>query len=359
MKRKHVSTILIALGVGIWAFGQAKIDPTNSAPNPYLTIENWAKMPEGRTWGSTSGVGIDLDGKSVWVAERCGGNSCLGSPLDSVLRFDASGKLVKSFGGGAILFPHGLYVDSDDNIWVTDGMDNLPHPLPDAAASAPLPTPPAKIMGHQVFKYSPDGKLLMTLGKPGGNQPGALADPASFYQPNAVLVAPDGDIFVAEGHGGPTSRITKFTKDGKFIKQIGKKGSGHVEFDQPHALAMDSRGRLFVADRVNNRIQILDQDGNFIAEWKQFSRPSGLFINKHDNIYVADSESGCLHHPHGDWKRGIRIGDIKDGKVVAFIPDPTENAQFTSGAEGVAVDASGVIYGAEVTQRDLKRYVRK
>ena len=143
------------------------------------------------------------------------------------------------------------------------------------------------------------------------------------------------------------------------MKVIGKRGTGPVEFDQPHALALDSKGRLFVADRGNNRIQILDQEGNFIAEWKQFSRPSGIFIDKKtDTLYSADSESGSVNPPHGAWKRGIRIGSIKDGKVVAFIPDP-DTIGGTSSAEGIAVDSKGNIYGAEVGQHALKKYVKK
>ena len=177
-----------------------------------------------------------------------------------------------------MIFPHGIHVDADGNIWVTDGQDNRPRRARGAPPDSPLPPAPATIIGHQVFKYSPDGKLLMTLGKPGGGR-----DADYFYQPNAVLVAPNGDIFVSEGHSsaeGSNARVLKFDKSGKFIKSWGKLGKGPGEFDQPHALAMDSKGRLFVGDRSNNRIQIFDQDGNYIAEWTQFSRPSGLFIDR-------------------------------------------------------------------------------
>jgi sugar lactone lactonase YvrE len=128
--------------------------------------------------------------------------------------------------------------------------------------------------------------------------------------------------------------------------------------DQPHALAMDRRGRLFVGDRSNNRILIFDQRGNLLDTWSQFSRPSGIWIDKDDNIYVADSESGSVNPAHGAWKRGIRIGSARDGTVTAFIPDPAENATNTSAAEGVAVDARGNIYGAEVGPKTLRRYVK-
>jgi sugar lactone lactonase YvrE len=330
----------------------------NSQPNPYETIEGWAKMPAGRSWGSTSAVDIDRDGRSVWVAERCGANSCQGSTLDPILHFDANGNLVKSFGSGMLQFPHGIFVDRDGNVWVTDGQGNLdPRGRGRGAAPAPAPPPPpSEPKGHQVYKFSPDGKLLMTLGKAGGGK-----EPDFFFQPNDVIVADDGSIFVAEGHGAENNRILKFDTSGKLIKTWGHKGSGPGEFDQPHALAFDSRGRLFVGDRSNNRIQIFDQNGTLLDTWTQFSRPSGIYIDKHDVIYVTDSEStereGYGHNP--GWKRGIRVGSAKDGSVTAFIPDPSPGTATTSISEGVAADASGIIYGAEVGSRSLKRYVRR
>jgi sugar lactone lactonase YvrE len=333
---------------------QANVTPTNSHPNPYRTIEGWAKMPTGRTWGSTSAVAIDRDGVSIWVAERCGANSCQGSDLDPILKFDADGNLVRSFGKGMLIFPHGIFVDREGNVWVTDGRDNAAAAGRGGGAAAAAP--PSEVIGHQVFKFSPEGQLLMTLGRKGGAR-----DSAYFYQPNDVLVAPNGDIFVAEGHSsGATAnaRVLKFDRTGKFIKEFGKKGTGPGEMDQPHALALDSRGRLFVGDRSNNRIQIFDQDGNLLDTWYQFSRPSGIDIDQNDVIYVADSESGSVNRPRTDWKRGIRIGSARDGTLTAFIPDPNEAATGTSAAEGVAVDRNGVIYGAEVGPRALKRYVR-
>jgi DNA-binding beta-propeller fold protein YncE len=323
-------------------------------PNPYRTIEGWAKMPEGRKWGATSAVDIDKDGRSIWVGERCGANSCLNSDLPVVLKFDADGNLVKSFGGGLMIFPHGIHVDRDGNIWMTDGQDNKPRRARGAPADSPLPPAPEKLIGHQVFKFSPEGKLLMTLGVAGG---GTGAD--GFYQPNDIVTDRAGTIYVAEGHGGDNARIVVFDKSGKYLREFGKKGSGPGEFDQPHALAFDSQERLYVGDRSNNRIQILDKNGKYIDEWKQFSRPSGIFIDRNDMIYVADSESGSVGNGvQRTEKRGIRIGSIKDGQVTALIPDPLERATNTSAAEGVAVDAAGNIYGAEVGPRALKKYVK-
>jgi DNA-binding beta-propeller fold protein YncE len=319
--------ILIVISASVFA-------QDNSKPNPYRTIENWAKLPAGRSWGSTSAVDIDRNGRSIWVGERCGANSCAGKMDDSILHFDATGKLIKSFGSGMFLFPHGIAVDKDNNVWISDGQM-------------------ANGKGFTVVKFSPEGKVLMTLDY-------------AFNQPNDVAIAPNGDIFVAEGHtpGMGTTGILKFNKDGKFQTRWGKHGSAPGEFEVPHALAFDSRGRLFVGDRANNRIQIFDQDGKFLDQWKQFSRPSGLYIDKNDILYVADSEStdkqGYGYNP--GWKRGIRIGSAKDGVVTAFIPDPLVPTGAalpgTSAAEGVAVDANGVIYGAEVGSKSLKRYVK-
>ncbi len=327
----------VAFGIVTMSSGWVDAQP-NTEPNPYRTVEGWAKMPEGRTWGSTSAVEVDPDGRSIWVAERCGANSCADSSLPVVLKFDESGKLLASFGAGMFVFPHGIHVDKDGNVWVTDarGKDGK---------------------GHQVIKFSPEGKVLMSLGKAGVGAEGR----DTLNQPADVAVAPNGDIFVADGHDdeGVNGRIVKFSKDGAFIRTWGKRGSAAGEFVAPHGLAFDSKGRLFVADRANNRIQIFDQDGKFLEEWKQFSRLSGIYIDKNDVLYGADSESNSKRNP--GWKRGIRIGSAKDGKVTAFIPDtePDPETVVTSNAEGVAADAQGNIYGAEVGPRALKRYVKK
>lgn len=340
-----ISVAVVAPGLGAQ---QPQGEPTNKAPNPYETNVGWARMPAGRTWGSTSGVGIDKDGVSIWVAERCGANSCIGSNLPPVLKFDANGNFVRAFGEGMIQVPHGLWVDQDGNIWVTDWSNPR-----GAQNNAVRDT----TKGHQVFKFSPDGRLLLTLGKAGGAR-----EPGYFWQPNAVVTAPNGDIYVAEGHSNAPdapARILRFTKDGKFKDAWGKRGNGVGELLQPHALAMDSRGRLFIGDRSNNRIVIVDQNWNILDTWHQFSRPSGIFIDKNDVIYVADSESGSVNPAHKDWMRGIRVGSAKDGTIHAFIPDPDTTSTNTSSAEGVAADSRGVVYGAEVGQRALKRYVRK
>ncbi|MFQ5738900.1 MAG: peptidyl-alpha-hydroxyglycine alpha-amidating lyase family protein [Acidobacteriota bacterium] len=307
------------------------------ASEPYRVDPDWAQLPEGREWGATSAVFPAGDG-NLWVGERCGQNSCAGrDDVDSILLFDPSGKLVKSFGAGLIVWPHGIYVDGQGNVWITDARGEGDK-------------------GHQVIKFSPRGEVLMRLGKAGVAGDGE----DTFNGPSDVLVAPNGNIFVADGHGaGGNNRIVKFSADGTFIKAWGQKGCGPGEFSDPHALAMDSQGRLFVGDRANSRIQIFDREGNFLAQWTQFGRPSGLYIDRNDTLYVADSESNTRRNP--GWKRGIRIGSARDGWVTHFIedPEPDPDNSPTSGAEGVAADAMGNIYGAEVGPRRLVKYVRR
>jgi hypothetical protein len=337
----------IALSGGL-AYTQGDIKPINDLPNPYEAQMNWGTMPAGRTWGATSALAVDNDGKSIWVFERCGKNSCDGSDLPTVLKFDENGKLLKSFGAGMFIFPHSIHVDRDGSVWVVDAGGNK-----------------EGTKGHVVVKFSPEGKVLMTLGKPGQKGNG----PDTFNEPNAVVVAPNGDIFVGDGHSGqnvqdPTvnARIVKFDKNGKFIKAWGKWGSAPGDFKTPHALAFDSKGRLFVADRGNVRIQIFDQDGTFLDQWKQFSRVSGIAIAKDDTLYAIDSESSPRSNP--GWMKGLRIGSAKDGKVQFFIPGhktdkPSPGNDGSAMGEGVAVDAAGNIFGGEVHLYGVTKFVKK
>lgn len=340
MSRKSQTVLRTALVI-LTAILSGLANAQNSAPNPYQTIENWAELPDGRVWGSTSAIYPTNDGMHIWVAERCGTNLCVGSDVDPVLLYDLDGNLIKSFGAGLITWPHGMTVDADDNVWVAD-----------AVGYAPVP----EGIGHTIMKFSPDGELLMRLGKEGVAGNGTDV----FNKPSDMLVAPDGSIFVVDGHdAGGNNRVMKFDKDGNFILQWGKTGKEDGEFRDPHALAMDSQGRLFVGDRTNSRLQIFTQDGEHIATWTQFGRPSGLFIDKNDILYSADSESNA--GSNGGWKRGIRIGSAIDGFVTAFIPDPEpdQDNSGTSAAEGVAVDKDGNIYGAEVGPRAVRKYIKK
>jgi sugar lactone lactonase YvrE len=335
-RSRAAAGILLLSGSALLA--QTGIAPVNDRPNPYRTLGSWPTLPAGRTIGATGAVAIDRDGKSVWIVDRCGGTTCGDSTVAPVMKFDADGKLVRSFGSGLFLVPHGIDVDRDGNVWVTDASDGMD-------------TPSNK--GHQVFKFSPDGKLLLTLGKPG--VAGAGMD--TFNRPSDVLVAPNGDIFVADGHGGNSNdRIVKFSGDGRFLMAWGHRGTAPGEFNTPHGITMDSQGRLFVADLWNYRIQIFDQNGKFIDQWMQFGQPGGVYIDRNDVLYVADSLSGPAARK--EWVRGIRIGSARTGMVTGFIPDPTPDVVPITAAEGVAADAAGNIYTAVVMAPAVHKYVK-
>jgi len=329
----------------------------NDLPNPYQSGADWGQLPAGRKWGSTASVTTGPDG-TIWVADRCGnsgagGTTCGGASanVNPIFQFDTSGKLLRTLGAGMFVSPHKLAVDKDGSLWLADNG------------------------GHQVFKLSQDGRILLTLGKKGVAGPGL----DEFDAPTDIAIAPNGDIFIGDGHTGGgaatgNARMVKFDKDGKFIKTWGNKGMGPGEFDVIHTLAFDSRGRLFVGDRQNNRIQIFDQDGKFIAQWFQFGRPSGIYIDKRsDTLYVADSESRDGRTNTGQFalaqtgygynpgiRRGIRIGSARDGSVKSFIPDPCPYpyASGSSMAEGVTVDFDGNVYGADFLM-DVRKFVKK
>ena len=308
----------------------------DSTPRPYHRIEGFAStLPKGQQWGAVTGVAVQ--GGHLWVVERCGQNSCGGSPDDPIIEFDMNGKPIKSFGGGLFVSPHGLTFDKDGNFYVTDYQGK-----------------PGK--GHVVYKFNQDGKILMLLGTPGVAGDG----PNQFNEPNEVAIAPNGDLFVANGHSiksDSAARIVKLAPDGKFIKAWGKLGTGPGEFRFPHTLRFDSLGRLWVADRANNRLQVFDQDGKYLAEYKQFGRPVGLDIEG-DTIIVADSESTPASNPGYTRGRGITIGNWRTLQVTAFIPLEGDDIKpGTSGPEDVQM-SGGAVYAGMITQKLLAKYVK-
>jgi DNA-binding beta-propeller fold protein YncE len=321
-----------------------KVQPVNTGANPYRVIRDWAHI-DGRAWGGSNGVAIDKDGRTVWATDRCSPGTtpgCANTSVNPVHHFDESGKEIKSFGGGMFAWPHGIHVDRDGNVWVTDARAD-----------------PATSKGSVVVKFSPDGKVLMTLGKAGvkGNPPEALTEPT-----DVVTDPGNGDVYVAESHTDVTDpnligRISVFDKNGKFLRTIGKAGTGPGEFRTPHALEFDSMGRLVVADRHNHRVQILTKDGRFVREYDDFGRSSGLAIDRNDTIYTADSESTERVHP--GWQRGVRIGSLKDGKVTTFIPAHKTDAPEGAMGEGIAIDAAGNVYTAEANLRGVTKYVKQ
>ena len=331
-----------------------KVQPVNSGANPYHVMRDWAQLTiEKRAWGGSNGVAIDKDGKTVWATDRCSPGTvpgCLGTQANPVHHFGASGKEIKSFGGGMFVWPHGIHVDRDGNVWVTDAR------APNAEDLQKFPD--ARNKGSAVFKFNTDGKLLLTLGKPGvkGNPPDALTEPT-----DVVTDPSNGDVYVAESHTDVTDpnlvgRISVFDKNGKFLRSFGKAGMAPGEFRTPHALEFNSQGQLVVADRHNHRIQILTKDGKFVRELDDFGRSSGLAIDKNDVIYTADSESTERVHP--GWQRGVRIGSLKDGKVTTFIPPHKTDAPEGAMGEGIAIDAQGNIYTAEANLRGVTKYAK-
>ena len=341
--------IIVLLLAGILAFGdkaaaqtprtfpdQRLVTPVNDRPpGPYTRVHPWSELPyDAEVYdnrASIIGIAEGTD-RNIYVLTRCSRNSCEGRAEAPVMKFDPEGRLLASFGTGLFVFPHSLTIDRDGHVWTTDEGN------------------------HAVRKFTADGKLLMTIGEPGK----AGGPPSLLTSPTGVLVAPNGTVFVTEGHDNSpkaaVARVSKWSADGKFIKTWGRTGSAPGEFSTPHVIAMDSRGRLFVGDRNNNRIQIFDQEGNFLDLWYQFGRPSGIVITPDDRIYVADSESFDFHNP--GWEKGIRIGSARGGSVEYFIRDIEPTTISHSGAEGIGVDSRGNIYGGVVRRRMLEKFVR-
>jgi sugar lactone lactonase YvrE len=339
MRPLHVllaTVVSVAIAVpGQRAFTQAPAP--NTQPNPYRLVMNWAQLPTNMMWGQVIAFDFDRAG-NVYAFHR-------NDP--AILKFSPDGKLLKSWGSGIFVQAHGLTVDRFGFIWTADS---------DAKDGK----------GGQVLKWDANGNLLMSLGKKGVLEESLTGE--AFVGPTGVAVAANGDIFVSDGHNPAqhgNHRIVKFSKDGTFIKTWGNHtGSANGEVSDPHGIAMDSQGRVFVADRGNRRIEVFDQNGGYIASWPQFGSCENIYITKDDTLYVTDSNSGGARND-SLYKRGIRVGSAKDGSVRYFIPEesylPSQTA--TSGPVGLGVDAKGTIYAADVGatvgfDKMMKKYVR-
>jgi sugar lactone lactonase YvrE len=264
-------------------------------------------LPSGAAWGEVTGVAMRANDTVIAVRRT--------DP--PIVELDPAGKVLKMWGEQMFVWPHGVRVDNDGFLWVTDGRAKDGR-------------------GQQIFKIAPNGTVALTLGTKGV----AGETPATFSGPADVAFAANGDIFVADGH--VNNRVVKFSKSGTFIKAWGKKGAGPGEFSVPHAIALDSRGRVFVGDRGNRRIQIFDQDGKFLEQWTQFGRPSGLLITADDTLYVADVED----------KKGIAFGSARDGIVKGVIEGTLP--------ESIAVDRAGSVYAGETTTGHIiRKFVRQ
>ncbi len=342
-------------------------------PNPYRLAPDWPtlppgmKGPNGRKWGEVIRVHVAPNG-NIWVFHRCfhdqpnGDATCVnrGDSNPPVLEFNPAGTLLKSFGAGLFAHPHGFTVDKDGNIWATDTNDE------ETILGMSAKNAQGVTMGQQVLKISPDGKVLMTIGTPGVSGTGQY----TFDQPTGVSVAPNGDIFVTDGHSGNKSqsaRVVKYSRDGKFIKSWGRLGPEPGNFRDPHDLYVGgSRGYVYVADRQNNRIQVFDQDGNFVVAWTQFGQPSSVYVDKRDNIFVGatyqDPSRGSVNSATtGPNDRAIVIGNAITGELKYLIPDPGDLSKMTdtgTSASGIAVDDQENIYAADVGFNNLRKYTR-
>ena len=261
----------------------------------YVMDPDWPKpLPDEIEWGQVPNVTIDHEGY-IYAFHRS---------EPPVLKFDPEGNLVDSWGSEWVNLPHGFRVTPDGNIWATDFHRQL---------------------GNTISLFDTKGNLRQRLGAAGFTGTG----PNTFDGPADVVQAENGDFFVADGHWN--NRIVKYDGQGRYLMEWGKRGSGQGEFNLPHTLVIDQRGRLLVGDRGNERIQIFDQEGNYITEWDQFGWPSGMFIDQNDILYVADYQS----------LRGVTYGSAETGEVMGFIEG--------SEPEGIVVDADGNVYTGEVT----------
>lgn len=286
---------------------------TNTAfAQDYVMDPDWPRpLPDDIAWGQVPNVTIDQDG-FIYAFHRSD---------PPVLKFDPDGNLVAAFGGPEwVHLPHGFRINPDGTIWTTDFHRQL---------------------GHTITKIDTEGRVLLRLGARGFTGTG----PNTFNGPADVAQAPSGEFFVADGHWN--NRIVKFDKDGRYLMEWGNKGTGTGEFDLPHSIVIDRRGRVLVSDRGNARIQIFTQDGEYITEWDQFGMPSGLFIDDNDVLYAADYQV----------KRGVTYGSAEDGTVMGFFQG--------SEAEGIVVDAAGNVYTGEVTGGDggdgmiIRKFIRQ
>lgn len=330
--------------------------------NPYILVNGWPSLPKsmnGGRWGEVIRVHVASDG-NIWVFHRCfntvppGHATCVGRGDSNppILEFDPSGKLLKSLGAGLFAYPHGFTIDNDGNLWTSDVNDEA------MILGTPAKNAEGVVMGQEVLKLSPDGKVLMMLGKEGVSGNG----PDTFDRPTGIAVAANGNVFVADGHAPNqhnSARIVKFSKDGRFIKAWGHKGPAPGDFDEPHDIFVGGpQGRVYVADRGNKRIQVFDQEGGFLAAWPQFGTPSSVFVGKDDSIYVGaafpdpSAKKGEL--------RGIVVGNARDGALKAFIPDPADPDKLDVGttASGIAADDAGNIYAADVAAHNLRKYIK-
>ena len=341
---------VVALAFTLLGLATSGTALSQALPNPYRAVDGWAKLPGGRQIGAVGDVDVDPDGQHIWAVLRCDaggdkfGYECLDSDLDVIVKFAPDGNAVASFGGGMFIWPHGIDIDAQGNVWVTD------------AAAVERTTNDAKRRGHQVIKFSPRGEVLLT---PRHRRHSGQRQHAFQLAERRGRRAERRRVRRRRTRRQHEQSSGEILERRQVHQSVGDaRATRPVEFRTVHAIAIDMRGRVFVGDRSNNRVQIFDQEGMHLATWTQFGQPSGIFFDRNDRIYVADSESDDLQNP--GWEMGIRIGDAEKGWIDSFIlyqwGDPREPAG--NGAEFAAVDSAGNIYAGEPRPRKLQKYVR-
>lgn len=334
---KLYSRVFILLAIIIIVFGitwdYKKYSPPPSGET-YQPIPNWAQYPEGISIGQVSGVGVDSNGdvfvfhraERIWEGEELT-LDLIQSPTIFVLD-NETGNLIRWWGAELFVMPHGLTIDKEDNIWLTD------------------------VGLHQVFKFDTDGNLLMTLGERGvsGN------DESHFNMPTDVAIASDGSFYVSDGYGN--SRIVKFSTDGKYLTSWGSYGTESGQFDTPHSIAIDSQNQFYVADRGNARIQIFDEDGEYLSEIKNESigRPWAIRFDDQENLFVVDG--GDQNQFFSDRARILKL-DSNGNILASFGSYGEESGQFIW-PHTIAIGINGELYIGEVaTGMRIQKFIKQ
>lgn len=296
----------------------------------YEVVHGWPQLPPGEILGQATGVDVDSKG-NVWVFHRAGRAWSEPFPIEPIGRptvwvFDGqTGRLLTSWGASTFIMPHGLTIDHDDNVWLTD------------------------VGRHQVFKFAPDGRQLLVLGE--ARVPGD--DARHFNQPTDVAVAADGTFFVSDGYGN--SRVLHFTADGKLLKTWGTKGTGPGEFDLPHGIAIDQRGRVLVADRSNARVQVFDTSGKFLDQWQgaQLGRPYAVAPGAGNRAFIADGGDQPKTPPD---RAGVAVVDADGKLIMRFGRFGNYDGQFRL-AHDIAVAADGAVYVVDAWGQRVQKFV--
>ena len=293
-----------------------KPDPKQMETAPalgYHPVEAGLSLPEGMKMGASSGVAFDAQGH-MWVLNR---------GEHPLMEFDGSGKLLRAMGEGMFNRGHGLRIAPDGSIWTTD------------------------VQGHTVMKWSTKGEVVLTLGTRGqsGNWDEA-AGTRLLFEPADIAFAPNGDVFIVQGHGRGDGRVLRFTNAGKFITVWGGKGSEPGKFDQPHSILVTPQNQLLVGDRENRRVQVFDLDGKYIKEWKFKGLPCGLLVGPDRQIYLATGFSGQI----------LRLN--ADGKAVAMMGQPGPGPALGEFGEAhyMAIAPNSDIYVADTINARLHRF---